>query len=411
MMHLVIENVGPVKKAELEMKKYNFFIGPQSSGKSTIAKVFSTCSWVEKEVATSLDEGAVGTGEDFRLLLEDFHKMNGYFSAKSVIRYESESVVISYAKEKLEIKLKPGINYHRKKISYIPAERNFIALPELRGYEYGTSNNRSFLFDWWAAREYFDYSHKSQILGLGVSYFFDKEAQLYKDRISGESYGIPLSSASSGLQSVVPLCISMQYYSDEYYRNYEKRTVFDEDDKELNIRVALMERLVLKPLYPNYERSQLSELLDEVEEKINKYDPRYVAALQEYQKVRKQLSSPESTCFIVEEPEQNLFPYSQLDLLEYMLRRCKMREGNSITITTHSPYVVNALNVYIMRFFKNDDKLSLNPDDINVYAVQDGGLINLMQKNSVTGLMSINVSDLSEAIKDLYDEYKELKRL
>ena len=411
MIHLVIKNVGPIKNIELDLKKYNFFIGPQSSGKSTIVKVLSTCSWVEKEVATSLDEKIIGTGTDFRRLIEDFHNMRDYFSASSIVRYETESVIISYEKEDFAIKLKPGVNYHRKKISYTPAERNFVSRSELQGYEYGFSNLRSFLYDWRAAREFFDTSHKSQILNLDASYFYDKESQSYKDKITGESYGIPLSSASSGLQSIVPLIITLQYYSDEYFRNYVKMPVINEDDRELKMRIALMEMLVLKPLYPDYNRNQLSDLLDEVEEKINKYDPKYVAALQDYQRARKQLFSPESTRFIVEEPEQNLFPYTQLELLDFMLQCCKLRDGNTITITTHSPYIINALNVYIMRYAKDSANLSLNPDDINVYAVRDGGLINLMQENVVTGLKSVDADDLSEAIKDMYDEYKELKKL
>ena len=53
MKNLIIQNVGPIKVAELELKRYNFLIGPQSSGKSTVAKILSTCEWIEKEVETT----------------------------------------------------------------------------------------------------------------------------------------------------------------------------------------------------------------------------------------------------------------------------------------------------------------------------------------------------------------------
>lgn len=45
MRRLTIRNVGPVKSVDISLNKVNVFIGPQSSGKSTIAKVLSTCSW------------------------------------------------------------------------------------------------------------------------------------------------------------------------------------------------------------------------------------------------------------------------------------------------------------------------------------------------------------------------------
>lgn len=55
MIRLYIENVGPIKVVDMELKRFNFFIDPQSSGKSTIAKILSHCMWMEKEVQTHPD--------------------------------------------------------------------------------------------------------------------------------------------------------------------------------------------------------------------------------------------------------------------------------------------------------------------------------------------------------------------
>ena len=59
MRRIIIRNIGPIKESELELKRFNFIIGPQSSGKSTVAKILSTCSWVEKEVATTMNESTI----------------------------------------------------------------------------------------------------------------------------------------------------------------------------------------------------------------------------------------------------------------------------------------------------------------------------------------------------------------
>ena len=56
MTRLHIKNVGPVIDVSFELKRFNFFIGRQSSGKSTIAKIVSFCTWMEKEVQTHPDK-------------------------------------------------------------------------------------------------------------------------------------------------------------------------------------------------------------------------------------------------------------------------------------------------------------------------------------------------------------------
>ena len=68
MRRLIIRNVGPVKSVDVQLNKVNVFIGPQSSGKSTIAKVLSTCSWVEKEVATTMNDSFVADTDAFAKL-------------------------------------------------------------------------------------------------------------------------------------------------------------------------------------------------------------------------------------------------------------------------------------------------------------------------------------------------------
>ena len=54
MTTIEIRNIGPIKEVpEITLNSVNVFMGPQSSGKSTIAKIISYCTWVEMDVATS----------------------------------------------------------------------------------------------------------------------------------------------------------------------------------------------------------------------------------------------------------------------------------------------------------------------------------------------------------------------
>jgi predicted ATPase len=93
---IIIRNVGPIKEANLDLNKINVFMGPQSSGKSTIAKLISYCTWVEKDVATSQSLKMYQENKNhFVNRLEDFHKLNGYFRHENrYISYKSDIIEI-----------------------------------------------------------------------------------------------------------------------------------------------------------------------------------------------------------------------------------------------------------------------------------------------------------------------------
>ncbi len=410
MRHIAIKDIGPIKLVDIELKKFNVFIGHQSSGKSTIAKVISTCNWIEKEVATTLDTNAIGDGEAFRNLMENFHKMNGYFLDSSEIHFESDYIKIDYVSRDLGIELKQDKDYYRQKICYIPAERNMVTLPELQGFEFGATNLRSFLFDWFNAREFYNDENKTDIMGLGVKYFYDKEQKRFKDRIehiNGQTYGIPLSSASSGLQSVVPLLVMLQYYSRQYFTVTSQKKSYDQDAKALKVLPALAERYILKPYKPNHTRSESGQLLMDLSLKLRAGDKTIQKLMYNFQEALERLLTPVKTTFIIEEPEQNLFPDTQLELIESLTQLCQQEHKHEFTLTTHSPYIVNYFNILINQNKENRGKISA--DDLNVFAVGNGSVQNLMSRNE-KGEWLIDTFDLTEQMQAIYSEYVSLKK-
>ena len=305
MRHLIIRHIGPIKEANIELKRFNFIIGPQSSGKSTIAKILSTCSWLEKEVSTTMNEKAISDADSFISLMEDFHKMIDYFDVESEIVFDTDVIHISLKGKSFEIKLKNQEMYRREKICYIPSERNSVTLPELQGFEFGQTNLRSFLFDWYNAREFYNEENKTDILNLGVKYYYDPSEQKYKDRIehmNGKTYQIPLGSASSGLQSVVPLQIMMQYYTKQYFNTFAEKTSFDSDAKTRLIQNRVVDKYVLSVAYPDFSASDRSRLIKEQNDLIHEGNPDARELLANYRKELERLTVPVRTSFIVEEP-------------------------------------------------------------------------------------------------------------
>ncbi len=127
--------------------------------------------------------------------------------------------------------------------------------------------------------------------------------------------------------------------------------------------------------------------------------------------------------FIIEEPELNLYPITQKELIYYLANRCT-KEQDKLLMTTHSPYILAALNNLIFAYKiaqKHPDKADevakivpreswLNPDDFAAYFVADGTARAII--NPKTGMIAENELDgVSEDFKIEFDELVEIYRL
>ena len=229
MTTIKIRNIGPIKEVpEITLNRVNVFMGPQSSGKSTIAKIISYCTWVEMDVATRQSLKEYDGTTRFKDELESFHKIKGYFRADSYIRYTSDTVEIIWENETCRLCWVNDLAYKLSKVSYIPSERNMVILPEARRVELGNTNVRSFLFDWFTACEK---CTDLPILNLGVNYHYVEAKE--EDHIRGgegdSKYDVLLSNASSGLQSLTPLLVMIEYLTKWIYE--EKTPSYEQKQK------------------------------------------------------------------------------------------------------------------------------------------------------------------------------------
>jgi AAA15 family ATPase/GTPase len=98
---------------------------------------------------------------------------------------------------------------------------------------------------------------------------------------------------------------------------------------------------------------------------------------------------------IIEEPEAHLFPESQVEVLDFIVRQTVTRETN-ILITTHSPYLLASLNNYILRGLNGAGK-SISSDRVYAYSLQKGRSQSIKDKE--TKLISADYIDsISEVI-------------
>ena len=412
MTTIEIRNVGPIKEVpEITLNSVNVFMGPQSSGKSTIAKIISYCTWVEKDVATGQPLSYYEEKGRFKKLLESFHKIKDYFRADSYIRYTSDTVEIVWENGVCRLQWVDRFAYRRSKIAYIPSERNMVILPEARRVEFGNTNVRSFLFDWFTAREK---CSGLPILNLGVSYYLSTKEEDHIRGGEGDSkYDVLLSNASSGLQSLTPLLVMIEYLTKWVYE--DESLSFEQNRRRQDTIMALVEDFFLKK-----KRDQSSAILSSQEdmrlffgELIKEKDPDMMKLLKDFSQHHAYLFKTNNSQFIIEEPEMNLFPETQRDLVYHLLNKCLEREGNRLTITTHSPYILYALNNCMMAglvYDKMDEESKsrlkcgtskISPSDVSIYEIQEG-VVKRIQKED--GLIQDNYFDqqMGKLMDDFY---------
>ncbi len=302
MKRLIIRNLGPIKESDTELKTINVIIGPQSSGKSCVLKTACYCTWVEKRIELAQNADYFREGDNFLKELERFHKLHGYIKGDTFISYESDFMCFSYdnAKQTFHFEWKDGRwAYKRSKVTYIPSERNLVAaIPNWFQVKFADDNIRDFMANWETARQC---TQKNlSVLNLGVTYHY--EANTKTDKVDvGDGVTLEFTNTSSGLQSVIPLIVHLNYI---LKGNPSKTESF-----------ASMQ-----------ERAELKRIL-KAEKKEELYDD---------------FIHTDHCDIFLEEPEANLFPPTQTNLSEWLFEIVSGSQPSSLFIATHSPYILNA---------------------------------------------------------------------
>lgn len=427
MTHIVIKNIGPIKEVNLDLNKINVFMGPQSSGKSTIAKIISYCSWYEKNIILGTRPNI-----DFYKELLEFHNLeDNYFCDDSLIEYKSSNCHIIFSGKKgdpvsIVTKVGPKRVFRNEKIEYIPAERNIVSVPGIGQYTESKNNVLNFLYDWFRAKrnKKEDNKYKLPLNSLnGVSYYYVQDED--SDKLVLENgKEIKLQHASSGLMSVTPMIMVFNYVMNEIYSEQRTQSPFETINIESKIELLdLPNKEILKRLISQ------TRVLNESKEKLlkKKLTPKLQAELNELMKevngAQKKIvnslgfdSDYNYTKLIIEEPELNLFPKAQQDLIYYVLEAIvREKRNHQLVLTTHSPYVLFALNNCMMGGLVKKNiplkerntfasyKSWIDPRKVSIYEIHDGTLKCIQDEDGI-----IEDNYLNQAYKENSSEYLSL---
>lgn len=416
MTHIVIKNVGPIKNVEFDLNKINVFMGPQSSGKSTIAKILCHCQWVEKQCYSDLEHPIkyFQSGTEFYDSMVEYHKLGGYFDDKSRIIYIGDFISIDYSHQKRSpiIKL-TNRKYTYPKIAYIPSERNIVAaIPNLKKYNDSNDVILYFMYDWFTSRSEIREQSFANILNRQLSYKFNNET----DYVVDNGKELFLTNASSGVQSLIPLYLVLYYSLETIYKqkrplSYEQKRSVDYLNHETDKMISDLVRdfVDIETIKKQLKQMGIDSRCKSAAALINKLENMQRTSYDRYVYYYTQL--------FVEEPEQNLFPSTQQRLMYWLLSLIQANKGrsNSLVLTTHSPYILFALNNCMMGGLVKDNipekerqsfvsqTAWIDPKKVSIYEIHDGSLQTIQDEDGI-----IEDNYLNKAYKENSAEYLSL---
>ena len=357
---LTIKNFGPIKEMALELRVVNIFIGDQSTGKSTVAKILSLI----KEMFEMVFEDESKQIHNFKdVAFEEqlkFHGLTGYLKSNTFIEFVDSCNYFKYEEKKINIKKeKRGKSKKDTRIrAFIPSYREAATLlkdsvnaivaagAQLPKLFYLFSQD---VINAKNAKTLYDYTY---ILDIKYKYLGNKEMIVLKN---GQE--IFIEDASSAIISGIPMLL-----------------VFDD---------------AVESMHPTPNRI-------------------YHYANQPY--------------VIIEEPELNCFPTTQKKIMEHFISNIKFEVRNGfdyycrLLITTHSPYILTSLNNMMYAYIVgqkdavevNDiinQKYWINPEDVSAYMLltdgsaedifdREEGLIKAEKIDGVTNILNEQFSSL-----------------
>jgi hypothetical protein len=326
MRKIRIKNFGPIQEGLLEgdgflvIPKVTVFTGNQATGKSSVAKLISVFTWLEKALfrgtITNADLSVPGR---FVGHYCHYQGIKDYFREDTEIEYIGNVYIFHYKASALGIgSHQHNPPYKMPKIMYVPAERNFLSSVSRPGSLKGLpSPLYEFLEEYELAQD-----ELSESLELPINRIeFEYQKQSKTAFVKGTNYRLRLNEASSGLQSAVPLFLVSRNLALSIERKSDGSKVEMSLEDNVKLKQEMEQILLNDKLTIEFKQSALEVLAS-----------RY-----------------KNGCFIniVEEMEQNLYPTSQMSILFSLLHFANLSAGNGLVLTTHSPYVLNYLSIAI----------------------------------------------------------------
>lgn len=384
---IIIKNFGPLKEVEIDdIKPLTVFIGKSAGGKSIIMKVIVLMRYIYKMVnIRSYLKNAKITRSPFKLrfnsLLHD--GLKGMITAQTEIYYTVEINGNKYTLKYTNRGLQSDINIPDKdliffKEAYVSGMRSLIPIWASKAVSV-KGENLGFFFH----ETFNDFNDATDVIKEQKLEYLNLKMKVRKsgnrpklftiESLQNDAVPIELRYASSGIQTSAPLVTIVHYFAQEFsFKDAFQRSVLN----------YLYKQDLLTKFTPGINRNKLGKYVH----------------------------------IHIEEVELSLAPEDQRafmsNLVEEVFHKNKKDRKLGLMVSTHSPYIVNHLNVLLRAgYFEKarENYPFLEKDDIAVYRVNEGKIISLMATDNDTGEYVINALDMSDTMERIFEEYESME--
>ena len=380
---IFIQNAGPLKEIEIEdVRPLTVLIGESGSGKSTLMKIIVLMRYIYKmlNIRSYLKNAGISRSP-FRLKIENllsddlaiYLKNNKEACVRYVAAVNGRQYTVEYAHGRLDTAGAadiPNEDLCFMKESWISEARSAIPMWTAKA----SANKRADL-GFYFHETLADFEKATDALrelpldfiGMDLHVTGENGKRKYFVEPRDHAYqAIELKFASSGMQTSVPLAALVHYFASAYsFKEAGRRSVLDY----------------------LYEQDRLSSYRPEME----------IADMRKKVHIH------------IEEPELSLFPAMQCKLIDAIVREAFEKKAPDremgVMMATHSPYIVNYLNLLMRRAGKAEaERPSVPHGLVEAYEVVDGRAVPL---KTMDERPLVDTRLLSDPIADIYAEFRQ----
>ncbi|MBQ8065279.1 MAG: AAA family ATPase [Prevotella sp.] len=341
-MRIVIHNFGPIKEADIETKRYTVFIGQTSTGKSVAAKLIS-----------------IANDYNFMMLEEgDFKGFTSFLSQYSIdFPFHDDTEICIYRKKALWTIRKDILKIEGERDTELMTED---AIEQLYGKEH----------DWDSLTDF----QKKMIYQTSKQSYASNTNPVYipAERIL---LSIFTNSIFSLLSKDMPIPESIKRFGTLYGVAKDRNKDVAIDFMNISVRFSKEQDTI------HIDNEDVDIDFSQASSGMQSIIPMWIVFCDSLYGFGRHI--------IIEEPELNLFPTLQVQLVHKMAERINSAPAN-LVITTHSPYILSVFDnlIYAKDVYDRVDDIHqkkvaslVNPDamisfdDVAAYSFDENGIV------------------------------------
>lgn len=441
MKKITIRNFGPIQNIEdLEIKDFMVFIGPQASGKSTVAKLVYFFKSIREDV--------------IKYLLGLLEKKPGEYAAPSLSSHLftidlGKKIDALLSKEMLRADTQIDFEYKTDHlISIVKNENVFYPVANVRfmgkmhtGIQSLTSKCEKFASQQAKTSNGFPTQTERIIKEAELEAIKEEIINDVNQLFAEEEESLFIPAGRAILTSLVEQLPFFERGSkiDLLTREFAKevlsvRPYFDKKDGVFVYENAsrLKDKAILE--FVNAAKNKTQAILKGEYRRENDEERIYLSSSDHYVSLSHASSGQQESLWIlmlilirildrskvfivIEEPEAHLFPDAQKEMVELIALFCNVQTDNKALITTHSPYILTSLNnlLYAYGVGKDDPQGAkkivdmpfwLDPSRVAAYFIENGRLESIMNDGLI---QAERIDEISNKINIQLDQLYDLK--